>query len=248
MHRKEMVYAFYGQYFILLKQMEDDADKEKVASSLAQFCEKKPQLADQILEKIEGIVQKLVEKGMSRHSIVQAIIADYLLCQKDILKVKWLAESMKENLPSLLASKQGLTVACILFNVLDAKDRKLVVKSIQEPLKEMVTNKVAHLFLVHVLNNLDDTVVSKKKILNDILLTIDENISDKCFATIFLGIYAPNSKRYFQQDEIDAFEAMQEHSTSKKDPAVRRLELMNICTKPLETFFEENMLWYLMDT
>jgi mevalonate kinase len=75
-----MVYAFYGQYFILLKQMDDDADKEKVASSLAQFCEKKPQLADQILEKIEGIVQKLVEKGMSRHSIVQAIIADYLLC------------------------------------------------------------------------------------------------------------------------------------------------------------------------
>jgi len=115
---------------------------------------------------------------------------------------------MKENLPSLLASKQGLTVACILFNVLDAKDRKLVVKSIQEPLKEMVTNKVAHLFLVHVLNNLDDTVVSKKKILNDILLTVDENISDKCFITIFLGIYAPNSKRYFQQDEIDAFEAM----------------------------------------
>jgi hypothetical protein len=80
-----MVYAFYGQYLILLKQMDDDADKEKVTSatttsSLAQFCEKKPQLADQILEKIEGIVQKLVEKGMSRHSIVQAIIADYLLC------------------------------------------------------------------------------------------------------------------------------------------------------------------------
>jgi len=75
-----MVHAFYGQYFILLKQMDDDADKEKVVSSLAQFCEKKPQLADQILEKIEGIVQKLVEKGMSRHSIVQAIIADYLLC------------------------------------------------------------------------------------------------------------------------------------------------------------------------
>jgi hypothetical protein len=80
-----MVHAFYGQYFILLKQMDDVAEKDskdytKVASSLAQFCEKKPQLADQILEKIEGIVQKLVEKGMSRHSIVQAIIADYLLC------------------------------------------------------------------------------------------------------------------------------------------------------------------------
>lgn len=155
---------------------------------------------------------------------------------------------MKEKLPSLLASKQGLTVACIFFNVLDAKDRKLVVKSIQEPLKEMITNKIAHLFIIHVLNNLDDTVVSKKKILNDILLTIDENITDKYFNTVFLGIYAPKSKRFFQQDEINAFEAKMDLSTSKKDPAVRRIELMNIVTKPLETFFEEHMMWYLQDT
>ena len=56
---------------------------------------------------------------------------------------------MKEKLPSLLASKPqrkilyleynrnqkhhlkpGLEVACSLFNILDAKDRKIVVKSI----------------------------------------------------------------------------------------------------------------------
>ena len=53
-------------------------------SSLKQFMEAKPQLAEQILDKIENIVQKLVEKGMSRHSIVQAIIHDYIICQKDI--------------------------------------------------------------------------------------------------------------------------------------------------------------------
>jgi len=112
----------------------------------------------------------------------------------------------------------------------------------------MVTNKIAHLFIIHVLNNLDDTVISKKKLLNDILLTVDDNIGDKCFTNIFLGVYAPKSKRYFIKEEVDAFEAMIEHSTSKKDSAVRRVELMNICTKPLETFFEEHMLWYLMDT
>ena len=88
---------------------------------------------------------------------------------------------MKEKLPSLLASKQGLLVACTLFNVLDAKDRKIVVKSVQEPIKEMVTNKVASLFIVHMLNNLDDTVISKKKLIHDILLTVDDNASDKCF-------------------------------------------------------------------
>jgi len=45
----------------------------------------------------------------------------------------------------------------------------------------MVTNKVASLFIVHILNTLDDTVISKKKIINDVLLTIDENANDKCF-------------------------------------------------------------------
>jgi len=46
---------------------------------LKQFLEEKPQLAEKVLEKIENIVQKLVEKGMSRHSIVQAIICDYVV-------------------------------------------------------------------------------------------------------------------------------------------------------------------------
>ena len=46
--------------------------------SLKDFIKQKPQLKEPIMEKIEGIVQKLVEKGMSRHSIVQAIIKDYI--------------------------------------------------------------------------------------------------------------------------------------------------------------------------
>lgn len=73
----------------------------------------------------------------------------------------------------------------------------MVVKSVQEPLKEMVTNRIAHLFLVHILNNLDDTVISKKKILSDIMLTIDENVNDKNFQSIYLGVINPKSKRFF---------------------------------------------------
>jgi hypothetical protein len=90
--------------------------------------------------------------------------------------------------------------------LLEAKDRKIVVKSIQEPLKEMIVNKVAHLFILYIINNLDDTVMTKKKLLNDIILTIDDNITDRSFQNIFLGIIMPNSKRYFTQDEIQAFE------------------------------------------
>ncbi len=77
-----------------------------------------------------------------------------------------LAESMKEKLPSLLASSKGLFVACASISLLDAKDRKVIVKSLKDVLKEMLTNKISHLFIIHLLNNLDDTTISKKKILS----------------------------------------------------------------------------------
>ena len=55
---------------------------------------------------------------------------------------------------------------------MDAKDRKAVVKSL--PVGEMLTNKVAHLFLVHIITTLDDTQLTKKKIVFDALKVIDD--------------------------------------------------------------------------
>ena len=88
---------------------------------------------------------------------------------------------MKEALPSLLSSYKGLYVACASFSLLDAKDRKVVIKSLKDDLKEMLTNKISHLFIIHILNNLDDTQLSKKKIISEILKSIDELISDKYY-------------------------------------------------------------------
>ena len=82
-------------------------------------------------------------------------------------------------MPALLASKEGLKVACGLFNILDAKDRKLVVKSL--PVTEMITNRIAHLFVIHVNNTLDDTQLTKKKILHEALKLVDDNINDRSY-------------------------------------------------------------------
>ena len=73
-----MVFAFYGNYFLLLKEVES---KEPVNAnkqlSLKEFLEKKPQLADQIIHKLEKVAQKVVEKGLIRHTLVQAILFDF---------------------------------------------------------------------------------------------------------------------------------------------------------------------------
>lgn len=111
-----------------------------------------------------------------RHTIVQAILQDLYLYEfwlriilyrnsTDIERVKNVNDLIKEKLPALLASVQGLYVACACFTMIDAKDRKLVLKSLKENMKEMFTNRLGHLFVIHILSTLDDTMLSKKKII-----------------------------------------------------------------------------------
>lgn len=78
--RAEMVISLYGNYFLLLKDFIAEQSKAKKNLSLAVFLEQKPNLREGIVEKLDGVIQKLVEKGLSRHSIVQAIILDYVNC------------------------------------------------------------------------------------------------------------------------------------------------------------------------
>ena len=107
---------------------------------------------------------------------MQAILCDYVECETSREKIHNLADTVKEKLPALLASKQGLKVACVLFDVLDAKDRKVAVKNL--PIAEMVINRIAHLFVIHVANTLDDTQLTKKKILHEAIKVIDDHIED----------------------------------------------------------------------
>jgi hypothetical protein len=71
-----MVFSFYGNYFLLLKEVESTSAKGHQIS-LREFLEKKPNLAETILHKLEKQATKLVEKGLTRHTIVQAILYDF---------------------------------------------------------------------------------------------------------------------------------------------------------------------------
>jgi len=165
---------------------------------------------------------------------------------------------MKEAFPAVLASKDGLRVACALFNLLDAKDRKLVVKSL--PVGEMATNRIAHLFLMHVANNLDDTQLTKKKLMHEVLIKLDDHIDDTNFRNVLNSALVPlevekdaagdvyyKRNSFVQGDDLHAMSLLLNKSTSKKDRKVRGAELFNIVRKPLEMFFEEKLSYYLLD-
>lgn len=126
---------------------------------------------------------------------MQAILADFIDCDSEGDKIHNVADTIKEKLAALLASREGLKVACTLFNVLDAKDRKKAVKAL--PVNEMIANKIAHLFLIHIVNTLDDTQLSKTKILHVAIKAIDDHINDHFFQSLLISALtmpAPESK------------------------------------------------------
>jgi len=97
-----MVFAFYGNYFLLLKQ-----NDEKRVISLKEFIVEKPNLTEVISIKLEKVATKLIEKGLTRHTISHSILLDFFQTQK-VDKVQSIADLIKENIPTLLTSKAGL--------------------------------------------------------------------------------------------------------------------------------------------
>lgn len=191
---------------------------------------------------------------------MQAILADYIECETSREKIHTIADTVKEKLPALLASKDGLKVACTLFNILDAKDRKAAVKNL--PIAEMVVNKIAHLFVIHVANTLDDTQLTKKKILHEAIKVIDDHIEDHFYQSVLISALtqqAPIEKpakadkkinkvfynSFLTVDDLKCLQSGHAFSTSKKDPVTRHHELVKIVQKPLEHFFEEKLTYYL---
>lgn len=73
-----MIISLYGNYFLLMKEFIGGQSVDK--ANLKSFLESKPNLTEGIMNKLEPVVNKLVEKGLTRHSIVQAILYDYIQC------------------------------------------------------------------------------------------------------------------------------------------------------------------------
>lgn len=119
----------------------------------------------------------------------------------------------------------------------------------------MVQNKNAHLFLIHVANTLDDTQLTKKKLLHESLKAVDDMIGDKCYQNVLISALLPPSENkdqvvrntYLTQEDLETFTHLKHLSSSKKDSATRAFELFKISQKPLEIFFEEKLQYYLQD-
>jgi len=117
----------------------------------------------------------------------------------------------------------------------------------------MLSNKIAHLFLIHIANTLDDTQLTKKKLLHEALKVVDDLIGEKFYQTFIISSLLPLAKDQqvrntsLTPEDLAIMDTLSDFTSSKKDSAVRANELFKIAQKPLEMFFEEKLQYYLQD-
>jgi pumilio family protein 6 len=218
--KKQLIHSFYGNLFLILQ--------ENKSKSIRKLIKEKPMLKDSVVEKLESLSHKFIEKGLIRHTIVQAILYDYFSISTDEQQLELLT-LLTENFPALLGSKPGLKVACGLFAIASSKDRRAIIKLVKPLVEEMSTNQVSSLFLLYVSLTLDDTVMSRKSVVNTLVKTYQDIKEDKSatilYSCLLTGIEHP-VRNAITKTKLKALMQNYKKTTSKKEESVRRKEIM----------------------
>lgn len=236
--KKELLHAFYDNYFLILQENKD--------KSIRKVLEDKPALKEGVTSKLESLVHKLIDKGLTRHTIVQALIYDYVSIA-DEEQLNEMLSLLMESFPALLGSKRGLKAACGLFSIASSKERRAIVKTIKPLAAEMATNPVSSLFLLYICCTLDDTVLARKSIMNTLVKNYEDIHEDKnamiLYSCLLTGFEHP-VRNVITKSKLMCLLFKYAESTSKKDEKVRRKELLTnlideICNQTDKNLIEE---------
>lgn len=234
--KKRLLHAFYGNFFLILQ--------ENDAKSIKALVKEKPALKEGILNKLESLSHKFIDKGLARHTLVQSIIYDYVSIadleqQTDVLNM------LVENFPALLGSKQGLKVACGLFAIASSKERRTIVKSIKPLVEEMAINPISSLFLLYICCSLDDTVLGRKAIMNSLVKIYEDINEDKSaiilYSCLLSGIENP-VRNVITKTKLRSMFFHYKKTTSKKEDKVRRKEILENLVNEISTQMESKGL------
>lgn len=202
---------------------------------------------------VKEIVAKGINKGFFGFTYFQELFAEYI----DVAEpndIRAIASSVADHAIHLLSTRSGsrIVAACATYGT--PKDRKRICKSLKGYTGSSLLHRDAYLALLRLVEVTDDTVSINKSILNELLAAPKNEegessspllgiaTSDSASKLFLMLLVADDEARmkYFDPYERSiigkkAFvkENGQEVPTSKKDPKVRREELLKYLESPL---------------
>ncbi|CAN8099484.1 unnamed protein product [Discula destructiva] len=237
---------WYGPEFSLFRTN----NKEDTTADLSKILEANPEKRGPIIKYLMSMIDQLVQKKMNGFTMLHdAMLQCFLNVSPGTEAHTELLQKVKDDesgdlLKNLAFTKSGSRLVCLLLAHGTAKDRRQYLKLYKETYEAMCGDQYGHMIILAAYDVIDDTVGTAKSIFPEILGKNEEkhNIifcaNDVNARTTVLYLFEGMSRALFPLSHNATLEVLNEvheirKTTSKKDPEVRRKELVTAMSPAL---------------
>ncbi|GAO51151.1 puf family RNA-binding protein [Saitoella complicata NRRL Y-17804] len=226
--KNALLEEFYGQEFAVFKSEKNDA------KTLAEILKANPEKKDLILRNLAESIVGSLKKGSIGFTIIHRALHDYMNNCNDAQFADML-DNIKENIAEVVHTKDGSDLAMLCFAKGTPKDRKVLVRALKPYAHKLAMDEYGCLVFCAIFETVDDTVLVNKSLLSELKPHLQEMMMHKYGRRVLLYILCGCDPRYFFKESTKMLDAVKEirQTTSKKDPEVRRQELLSFISEPL---------------
>jgi len=236
---------FYGPHFSLFTQ-----NLTKVPTLKSNIANAKTEIQkESAIDFVRVIIHKGMTKSFYGFTFFQQLLAEYVDVT-EASEIRMISSMIAEHSIHLLSTRVGTRVVAACASYGTPKDRKRICKSLKGYTSSSLLHRDAYLALLRLVQVTDDTKSIRKSVLDEILAKAEENDDSENDAPngilelalsetgskLFLMLLVKDEKsrmKYFDPFErsiLDPVPTIRENGkeipTSKKDPDIRRKELL----------------------
>ncbi|XP_013099769.1 protein penguin [Stomoxys calcitrans] len=236
---KQKIYMRQEFYGDLYKKTKDDKVK-----TMADCYMETPVMKASILSAVKANLEHVSNKQLVDNSLVHAIMLEYVKEMEED-KVEETVTMFAPLIPLMLTTKDGCQASIICFYKSTPKNRRAIIKTIKEHLIKICTHEHGHLFIIALLNSLDDTKATKKAIYDTLHPELQTLMANQWGRRVIEWLISPGGTSCFHPTFIATIEEGLQYG--KKDKEVRRKEIFEQIEEPIASAISEQPEFWLSD-
>jgi len=229
----------YSKAFTSMPELTENGDPCK----LEEIFERQPAQKVYVLENMRLFIENTITKAPSL--IILQVVLYQFLCHASPSSYAKMIDEVTPKVMSLMTCKEGGLAVARAFDYTSAKQRKKMLQILKEAVLDIAMDKDTCVVLIRALDVTDDTVATKKYILNSLLKNCNDILTSKWGVLTILHILCPRSPRFFKPllehiPEPVVASSGAERFNCKKENTVRQKELLKIILPHVIKWTQDN--------
>ncbi|ODV89039.1 hypothetical protein CANCADRAFT_148426 [Tortispora caseinolytica NRRL Y-17796] len=218
--KRQIIREFYGSEFAVFK----DAGKSK---TLAEIVAGSPDKRKIVMYNLKQAISSAVSKGSSGFNIIHAAMLDYISVSNEE-ETREFIDLVGEQIPELVHTTEGATVASLMIAKGTAKERKTMIKSLKQFAVELIKDSPGNVVLIALFSCVDDTVLIGKSFVGEYRPQIVDLLAHTHARIPFMTLLAGRKTRYLDSAALNILKQVDEAkvNTSKKEDSARDEEVL----------------------